>query len=214
MSDMTANELQAHLKQCFPQEDARFEWKEWANLKHNVAGRAGEDLVSYVSALANMSGGCIVIGVRDRTLQVIGIQDFAGFTPENLIHHILGKTANLPSMGLRVEALEARDTGAIVWLVHVPRHAPRQPVYAHTKAWQRDGDSLTELRPDRREAILAEPLNGHDWSATPMADATIADLDAEALQLARDKFAAKDALHESLAVVLALNKRSCEHRHP
>ena len=193
MSGMTAAELQAHLKQRFPKEDERFEWKEWASLKSNVSGRKGEDLVSYVSALANMEGGCVVLGVRDRTLQVTGIRDFADYTQENVVHRILGKTPNLPSMGLRVESLKASDTGATVWLVHVPRHAPRQPVYAHDKAWQRDGDALTELRADRLQAILAEPLTGQDWSASLVPDATVAELDAEALQLAREKFAARNS---------------------
>ena len=150
---LTAAELQEDLQQRFPKEDERFEWKEWRSLKSNVSGRKGEDLVSYVSALANMDGGCIVIGVRDQTMEVTGIQDLADYTAENVIHRILGKTPNLPSMGLLVEQIQATDSGALVWLVHVPRHAPRQPIYAHDKAWQRDGDALTELRSDRLQAI-------------------------------------------------------------
>jgi ATP-dependent DNA helicase RecG len=193
MSGMTAIELQAFLKQRYPKENECHEWKEWASLKSNVSGRKGEDLVSYVSALANMDGGCVVIGVRDGTLQITGIQDFADYTPENAIHRILGKTPNLPSMGLRVETLRARDTGAIVWLVHVPRHSPRRPVYAHDKAWQRDGDALTELRTDRLDSILAEPLSGQDWSAGLVPGAALADLDNQALQLARKQFAAKNS---------------------
>ena len=181
------------MKERFPREDERFEWKEWSSLRSNISGRKGEDLVSYISALANMEGGCVVIGVRDGTMQVTGIRDFADYTPENVIHRILGKTPNLPSMGLRVEALRASDTGCVVWLVQVPRHAPRQPVHAHDKAWQRDGDALTELRADRLQAILSEPLKGQDWSAGPVPDATVAELNAEALRLAREKFAARNS---------------------
>lgn len=193
MSGMTAIELQAFLKQRYPKENERHEWKEWASLKSNISGRKGEDLVSYVSALANMDGGCVVVGVRDGTLQVTGIQDFSDYTLENVTHRILGKTPNLPSMGLRVEALRASDTGAIVWLVHVPRHSPRKPVYAHDKAWQRDGDALTELRPDRLDSILSELLSGQDWSAGLIPGAALADLDTQALQLARKQFAAKNS---------------------
>jgi ATP-dependent DNA helicase RecG len=79
----------------------------------------------------------------------------------------------------------------VVWLVHVPRHAPREPVLAHDKAWQRDGDSLVELRDDRRRAILAEHLAGEDWSAAVVPDATLDDLDATAIAKAREKFAEK-----------------------
>ena len=187
----TAKELQAWLRAHYPQEDERHEWKEWRSLKSNISGRKGEDLVSYVSALANMDGGCVVIGVQDKTLAVTGIQDFADYSAENVVHRILGKTPGLPSMGLRVQELHASDTGAVVWLVQVPRHAPRELVLAHDQAWQRDGDSLTTLREDRRKAILHEHLAGEDWSATAVPDATLADLDEAALAKAREKYAEK-----------------------
>lgn len=188
---MTAKELQAWLKNRFPKEDEHHEWKEWRSLKSNVSGRKGEDLVSYVSALSNMEGGCIVIGVQDKTLAVTGIQDFADYTPENIVNRILGKTPGLPSVGLQIEVLQAVDTEEIVWLVHVPRHSPRQPVLAHDKAWQRDGDSLVELRPDRLRGILTELIAGQDWSAELVPRATLADLDPAAIVKAREKFAAK-----------------------
>ena len=186
---MTARELQAWLRARFPKEDERHEWKEWRSLKSNISGRKGEDLVSYVSALANMDGGCIVIGVQDGTLAVTGIQEFADYTADNVVHRVLGKTPGLPSMGLRVQELRASDTGAVVWLVHVPRHAPRELVLAHDQAWQRDGDSLVELREDRRRAILLEPLAGEDWSAVLVPQATLEDLDVAAIAKAREKYA-------------------------
>ena len=185
---MTARELQAWLRAGFPKENERYEWKEWRSLKSNISGRKGEDLVSYVSALANMDGGCIVIGVQDGTLAVTGIQEFADYTVENVVHRVLGKTPGLPSMGLRVQELRASDTGAVVWLVHVPRHAPRELVFAHDQAWQRDGDSLTGLREDRRRAILLEPLAGEDWSAVLVPGATLEDLDPAAIAKAREKY--------------------------
>ena len=187
----TAAELQRWLRANFPKENERHEWKEWHSLKSNISGRKGEDLVSYVSALANMEGGCVVIGVKDKILAPTGIQDFADYTAENVVHRILGKTPGLPSMGLHVQELQAGDTGAVVWLVHVPRHAPRELVLAHDKAWQRDVDSLVELREDRRRAILAEHLVGEDWSAAVVGGATLADLDESAIAKAREKFAEK-----------------------
>ena len=71
----TATELQIWLRARYPKEDERHEWKEWRSLKSNISGRKGEDLVSYISALANMDGGCVVIGVQDQTLAITGIQD-------------------------------------------------------------------------------------------------------------------------------------------
>lgn len=189
--DMTAHELQAWLRAQYPKEDERHEWKEWHSLKSNVSGRKGEDLVSCISALANMDGGCVVIGVKDKTLEVTGIQDFSDYTSDNVVHRVLGKTPGLPSMGLRIHELRASDTGAVVWLVHVPRHAPRSLVLAHDKAWQRDGESLTDLREVRRSGILAEPLVGEDWSAAVVERARLDDLDPDALARAREQYAAK-----------------------
>ena len=186
---MTARELQAWLRAGFPKENERYEWKEWRSLKSNISGRKGEDLASYISALANMDGGCIVIGVQDGTLAVTGIQEFADYTADNVVHRVLGRTPGLPSMGLRVQELRASDTGAVVWLVHVPRHAPRELVFAHDQAWQRDGDSLTGLREDRRRAILLEPMAGEDWSAVLVPQATLEDLDVAAIAKAREKYA-------------------------
>jgi ATP-dependent DNA helicase RecG len=190
---MNASELQRHLRERFPAENERHEWKGWRNLKHNVSGAKGEDLRCYVSALANMDGGCVVIGAADGSLAPTGIEEPGDYTPENLPHRLLGRCAGLPSLGLHVEALRAEDTGAAVWIVHVPRHAARKPVYAHDIAWQRDHDKLVPLREDRLAAILAEPLAGEDWSAVVVPGATLDDLDSQALMLARSQYADKHA---------------------
>lgn len=185
---MTANELQAMLRERYGKENEAVEWKAASNLRHFVSGSEGEDLVSYVSAFANMDGGAVVMGVKDKTLAVSGIAHFGGFTPENLSHRLQGHLTHLPSLGLHVEEFVASDTNAKVWVVRVPKHSPRKPVIAHKKAWQRDGDSLVELREDRHAAILAEPLAGEDWSAVVVAGATLDDLDADAVALARRKY--------------------------
>jgi ATP-dependent DNA helicase RecG len=186
---MNARDLQDQLRERFPVENERHEWKGWRGLRHNVSGNKGEDLLCYVSALANMDGGAVVVGAEDGTLSPLGVADAGDYTPENLPHRLLGRCANLPSLGLSVETLHADDTGATVWIVHVPRHAPRKPVYAHDKAWQRDHDKLVPLRDDRLAAILAEPLAGEDWSAAVVDGATLADIDPAALALARQQYA-------------------------
>ena len=99
---------------------------------------------------------------------------------------------HLTSEGLHIEELIASDTGARIWLVHVPKHAPRSPVLAHNKAWQRVGDSLVELRPERHQVILTEPMSGQDWSAGLIPNARLQDIDPAALALAREKFTASN----------------------
>ena len=69
---MTSKELQQYLLREFPQENARCEWKEMKNLKNSFAGDAKNDVISYVSAIANMEGGHLVIGVHDKTLAIDG----------------------------------------------------------------------------------------------------------------------------------------------
>lgn len=42
------------------------------NLKNSFAGDERHDVISYVSAIANMEGGHLVIGVQDMTLEIVG----------------------------------------------------------------------------------------------------------------------------------------------
>jgi ATP-dependent DNA helicase RecG len=191
MSTMTARELQAWIKTRYPAENERHEWKSWQSLRKHVSASAGDDVLSYASALSNMDGGTLVVGVEDKTLRISGVQDIGDFTPENLPHRIAGNCVHLPTEGLRVEVLSTADTHQDVWLIHIPRHTPRQPVITHRKAWQRVGDSLVELQRSRLHAILSEPLAGQDWSAGLVPGATLADLDPLAIAKAREKFTAK-----------------------
>ena len=65
-------DLQQYLQHEFPQENARCEWKEFKNLKNSFCGDEKDDVISYVSAIANMEGGHLVIGVKDKTLEIVG----------------------------------------------------------------------------------------------------------------------------------------------
>lgn len=60
---MQESELQQYLFRNYPQENARCEWKEFKNLKNSFCGDEKNDIISYVSAIANMEGGHLVIGV-------------------------------------------------------------------------------------------------------------------------------------------------------
>lgn len=198
---MNEQDLHRHSAAQFPREDAACEWKAFKNLRHAVSGDKGDDIASYVAAIANMDGGHLVIGVEDKTLRIIGIQNFHDYTPDNLRQRLAGKCPNLDCEGLSVDVWVTQDTGKTVWVIHIPKHRPRLPVYAHDKAWQRLGESLVEMRPERLEAILAEPIETVDWSAQMVPDATIDDLDPDALTLAREKFKERhrgDAFHDQI----------------
>ena len=49
---MTEQELQQYIRQRYPEENARCEWKEMKNLKNFFNGKEGNDVLSYVSAIA------------------------------------------------------------------------------------------------------------------------------------------------------------------
>ena len=58
-------ELEQYLRREYPQENARCEWKEFKNLKNSFCGDEKDDVISYVSAIANMEGGHLMIGVKN-----------------------------------------------------------------------------------------------------------------------------------------------------
>lgn len=185
---MTEKELHEFLMENYPEENAKCEWKEFTNLKHQFNGKPKDDVISYVSAIANMEGGYIVLGVKDKTLEIVGIQNFENYTRQNATFRLTENCTNLPTEGLQILEFTTDDTQLTVWVICIPKHQPRCPVYAHKRAWQRIEDSLVEMKPSRLGAILSEYLTEDDWSAGIIADATIDDLDPAAIRKAREKF--------------------------
>jgi len=177
MNAMTETELYDFLKVNYPKETASCEWKEFKNLRHVVNGHEGDDVISYISAIANVEGGYLILGVEDDTLNIVGIEDFHTYTPENIILKILEQTPNLSSEGFHVESLTTSDSQKTIWIFHIPKHQPRKPVLAHNKPWQRVENNLVRMRQEREKAILDEPLRAFDdRSAEICQDATIGDL--------------------------------------
>ena len=192
---MTELELQQYLLCEYPQENARCEWKEFKNLKNSFCGDEKDDVISYVSAIANMEGGHLVIGVKDKTLEIVGT-DISRLTfngqpanPQSATFKLTEQCTYLSSEGLSIEEFVTDDTQKRVWIIHIPKHLPRRPVLAHKKAWQRIEDSLVELTAERMNVILDEPISGtKDWSAEIVPDVTVEDLDEVAIAKARMMF--------------------------
>ena len=185
---MTELELQQYLLREYPQENARCEWKEFKNMKNSFCGDEKDDVISYVSAIANMEGGFLVIGVHDKTLEIVGTDTY-NYDRQKAILRLTDRCANLSSEGLDIIEYITSDTQRKVWVIRIPKHLPKRPVYAHDKAWQRIEDSLVELTLERLNAILDEPLfTGSDWSAEIVPNATIDDLDEVAIAKARVMF--------------------------
>ena len=192
---MTELELQQYLLLEYPQENARCEWKEFKNLKNSFCGDEKDDVISYVSAIANMEGGFLVVGVHDKTLEIVGTDTY-NYDRQKAILRLTDRCANLSSEGLDIEEFITDDTKKKVWVISIPKHRPKLPVYAHDKAWQRIEDSLVELTSERLNAILEETSPTYDWSAETITEATIDDLDSRALQKAREEY---KSVHPRLA---------------
>ena len=164
------------------------EWKEFKNLKNDFNGHEKDDVISYVSALANMEGGHLVVGVVDKTLEIVGTDTY-NYDVQKARLRLISQCTNLPSEGLLVEEFITSDTNKTVWVIHVPKHLKRQPVYAHNKAWQRLDDSLIEMTDSRRSAILEEQDDAaFDWTAEVIDDATTDDLEPAAILKAREGY--------------------------
>lgn len=188
-------ELQQCLQREYPQENACCEWKEYKNLRNSFCGDEKNDVISYVSAIANMEGGHLVIGVKDKTLEIVGT-DISRLTfngqpanTQSATFKLAEQCTYLSSEGLSIEEFVTEDTDKRVWIIHIPKHLPRRPVLAHKKAWQRIEDSLVEMTNERMSVILEEPIyTAKDWSAEIVSDATIDDLDEVAIAKARMMF--------------------------
>lgn len=185
---MTELELQQYLLREYPQENARCEWKEFKNLKNSFCGDEKNDVISYVSAIANMDGGDLVIGVHDKTLEIVGTDTY-NYDKQKAILRLTERCVNLSTEDLYIDEFITDNTNRKVWVIHIPKHLPKRPVFAHNKAWQRIEDSLVEMTTERMSTILDEPIFSEtDWSAQIVSDATIDDLDEVAIAKARMMF--------------------------
>lgn len=185
---MREQELQQCLLREYPQENARCEWKEFKNLKNSFCGDEKDDVISYVSAIANMEGGHLVIGVHDNSLEIVGTDTY-NYDHQKAILRLTERCVNLSTEGLEIEEFITDDTNRKVWVIHIPKHLPKRPVFAHNKAWQRIEDSLIEMTAERMSAILDEPVFSYtDWSAQIVPDVTIDNLDEVAIAKARKMF--------------------------
>ena len=185
---MSEQELQQYLFLRYPQENTYCEWKEFKNLKNSFCGDEKDDVISYVSAIANMEGGHLVIGVHDKTLDIVGTDTY-NYDRQKAILRLTERCVNLSTEGLDIDEFVTDDTNRKVWVIHIPKHLPKRPVFAHNKAWQRIEDSLVEMTAERMSAILDEPIFSEtDWSAQIVADAMIEDLDEVAIAKARMMF--------------------------
>ncbi len=166
---------------------------EWVEFKRNRY--EPQELGEYLSALANAAclmnqpRAYLLFGVDDATHAVVG----TGFDP--YAAKAKGNQGLLPWLGagLRPNSgfevhVVAHPAGRVVLFEIGP--AAGQPVAFYGKPWVRIGSSKTALtnHPEKARSIW---LRGTDWSAEVCAEATLSDLDPDALAKAREQFIVK-----------------------
>lgn len=162
-----------------PAESEHLEFKEAKNQFDSTK------LLRYCVALANEGGGYLVLGVTDKLpRRVVGSQAFSSASHLNDI-----KARIVNALRIRVEVVALNHADGRVLVFDVPSRPIGQPLEFEGTYWMRVGEELVSMTADKLKRIFAEDTG--DWSAQIVADASLSDLDAAALGLAREKYTAK-----------------------
>lgn len=135
----------------------------------------------------------MVVGKLPR--RVVGSQAFVAATDLN---HI--KKAITDKFRFRVEVTELQHPDGRVLVFTIPARPIGQPVAVDGVYLMRSGESLVDMTPDMLKRICAESVG--DWSANVVVGASLADLDSNAIALAREKYTEKhrhDAFSKDIA---------------
>ena len=140
------------------------------------------EAVKYCCALANCGGGKFVLGISDkRPRSVVGSQAFE--QPERTCKGLIDK------LRIRVDFQIYEYDSKRILVFEIAGRPSGLPVQADGIAWWRDGDSLVVMPPEVLREIYAE--TGHDFSGDVCPNATIQDLDDNAVNNFRDKWIEK-----------------------
>ncbi|HBM15387.1 MAG TPA: transcriptional regulator [Lentisphaeria bacterium] len=166
---------------------------QWLELKKDLSGKY-EETGKYISALSNGATisnkdfAYLVFGIEDSTHKILGTK----FRPS------IEKIGNqdfelwLRSMinpKIHFEIFDFDSDGKRVVLFRIPK-AMGEPTYFQSKAYVRVGSHTTDLvnYPPQLQKIYNSL---EDWSAKTIPDASVKDLDPDALKIAREKFKEK-----------------------
>ena len=169
---------------------------EWLEFKEVKSTFDFDDLGKYFSAISNevnlknQYSGWIIFGVKDRLpREIVGTQYRLGVSNLNSLKHEIAKQAN----GLTFQEIyELNFPEGRVLMFQIPAAPAGMPTSWKGHYYGRDGESLSFLSIYELETIRYQ-IEEPDWSAQICGQATIGDLDGEALHIARTKFQHKHA---------------------
>ena len=186
---MTEQELQQVLPRLIA------EWEgECVEFKDANDNFSTSDIGKYFSALSNeanlrgLTAAWLVFGVDNKTRRVIGTDYRRERERLHSLKHQIAQGSD-PSTSFR-EIHELNTPSGRVVLFEIPAAPRGLPIAWQTHFYARDGSSLSGLSIAKQDEIRAQSL-ADDWSSIVCKDATIADLDPEALGKAREIFIGK-----------------------
>lgn len=189
---MTNSDLHILLQDlcCQPRE------QQWLEFKLNKGSITNEQIGEYISAMSNGSTiankpfGYLVWGVEDETLIVKG----TNFTFENAKQGNQDLELFIRSYlhpKINFEIFEFDYNGKHIVLLRIPS-AKGEPTHFQKKPYIRIGSNKTDLR-NHPNYVRIIYNSQEDWSAKTIDQASISDLDLDALKTAREKFKEKSS---------------------
>ncbi len=164
---------------------------EWVEFKLNRGSISNEQMGEYVSAMSNGATisnqpfGYLVWGVNDGTQAIAGT-NFSFALAKQGNQNLELWLRNLLHPRINIEIFEFDYIGRHIVLIRIPA-ARGEPTHFQKKAYIRIGSNKTDLRnfPDYIRIIYNSQ---EDWSARIIENATIDDLNPEAVSLALEKY--------------------------
>jgi ATP-dependent DNA helicase RecG len=152
------------------------------------------DIGKYFSALANeanlrgLSSAWLVFGVSNKKRSVVGTDYRQEHERLHSLKHQIAHDTD-PATSFR-EIYELPTSQGRVVLFEIPPAPRGMPIAWKGHFYARDGETLTALSIAKQDEIRAQSL-ADDWSAIVIREATLADLDPNALTKAREVFIAR-----------------------
>ncbi|MDP3927495.1 MAG: putative DNA binding domain-containing protein [Bacteroidota bacterium] len=189
---MTNSDLHILLNElcCQPRE------QQWLEFKLNKGSISNEQIGEYISAvsngatIANKPFGYLVWGVEDETFNIKG----TNFTFENAKQGNQDLELFIRSYlhpKINFEIFEFNHNGMHIVLLRIPS-AKGEPTHFQKKPYIRIGSNKTDLR-NHPNYVRIIYNSQEDWSAIIIEEASLNDLDKDALKTAREKFKEKSS---------------------
>lgn len=173
---MTINELK-HLKES----EDKVEFKEAKN--QYAYNSSKKSVLGYTVALANEKGGYLVFGMKDaHPHNVCGSEAYEG--REGQLEQDVYR-----DLGVRIETEVLFEGEKRVIVIKVPSRPVGKPLYFNDVALMRVGDGLSRMSDEMYLSIIQE--QEPDFSAKICEDLTIDDIDIDAINILKEKYAKK-----------------------